>query len=129
MQYELKGFKELDRKLADLTNLQKLASPLRDNGEMVVQEMSLYPPQRPNQSYVRTLMLGRTWKAGPVQRVLDGLQIIVGNGMPYVKWVQASLTQAWMHRGRWQTEIEVLERLADKMNRNILRAVEKLMGK
>lgn len=127
MQVETKGFKELREKLGDLEGIQALAEPLRDNAEEFRTEMALYPPQRTT-TYVRTLRLGGGWHVEPVKKVFNGLEIIVGNNMKYAHWVQSRLLQAWMHKDHWQTEEDVIERLADKQLNRIENFISRLLG-
>ena len=68
--------------------------------------MKPYPPQRPNSSYRRTKTLGRTWAAArpTFAAQLDGFVGRISNATPYGPDVQAALSQARVHRGRWQTD-------------------------
>lgn len=70
--------------------------------------MKSYPPQRSGSSYVRTGTLGRRWVTEPVKHIAEGLQGTIGNNTPYGPWVQSSAFQAYMHRGRWQTDQDVV---------------------
>ncbi len=127
MQIETKGFKELRKKLDNIQDIYQLAQPLRDNAEEFRSYMALYPPKPETSLYVRTLTLGRLWTVGPLKKVWDGLQIDIGNKTPYAPWVQSSLLQAWMHKGRWQTELDAINELAQGQARRISEFVEKLL--
>jgi len=127
MQIETKGFKELRKKLDRLEDIQQLSQPLRDNAEEFRSYMALYPPKPATSLYVRTLTLGRLWTVGPLQKVWNGLQIDIGNKTPYAHWVQSSILQAWMHKRRWQTELDAINELAQGQARRISEFVNKLL--
>lgn len=78
---------------------------------MLAGEMKVYPPPPPGSGYVRTLTLGRTWSALAPEFVVDGNGFWgrIGNPTPYAPYVQDRERQAGQHRGRWQTDGEVLE--------------------
>lgn len=74
-------------------------------------EMSVYPPPPSGSTYRRTGTLGRTWTAARPQFKASGtlFEGRIGNATPYANYVQKADDQAWMHKGRWQTETEVLD--------------------
>ena len=63
-----------------------------------------YPPAPPQSTYTRTGTLGRRWD----ERVGD-FEAVVENPTPYGPDVMGDEDQAWMHRGRWRTESQVLK--------------------
>lgn len=85
-------------------------------------ELSLYPPQRPARGpvpYRRTGTLGRSW-FHQVRRVSGGVVGEVlsnGNIAPYNLRVQSAAHQAAVHRGVWQTDVQVAERIQPQIVR------------
>jgi hypothetical protein len=128
VQIEISGMKNLQRKLERIQDLESLRKPLRDNAEDFREGMTDYPPRRVGQTYIRTLTLGRLWTVSPVRRTWNGLEVAIGNVTPYVKWVQSSLVQAWMHKGRWKTELQVLQEKEEGMRRRMLQHIDKILG-
>lgn len=93
---------------------------LEDGSTFYVTQMKRYPPTRPNQQYVRTGTLGRSWSVRPITRTSSGWRVVIGsNGMisPYNRRVQQRDMQANIHRGRWQTAETVAEQSASQIQR------------
>lgn len=57
----------------------------------------------------RTGTLGRRW-TGRITRSAGGLTGKVGNNTKYAPWVQSERFQAGLHRKRWQTDQQVVNR-------------------
>ena len=74
-----------------------LQAALTDAGNELRAPLQRYPPPKP--TYRQTGTLGRGW-GEPL--IVNRLQVILGNNVPYGHWVQGS-DQAWMHKGRWKT--------------------------
>lgn len=76
--------------------------------------MAEYPPPRPGSPYVRTYRLQKNWKS---RVTIEGDTLIgrVTNTTPYMPYVQMEEWQARMHRGRWQTEADVLGQNEDRI--------------
>jgi hypothetical protein len=69
----------------------------------------IYPPPLPRQRYVRTYKLRGGW-SDRVQRSSSGIQGIASNrGVPYAPAVQGYGTQEAIHRGRWETDQQILD--------------------
>jgi len=85
---------------------------MNDATALVLRELKTYPPPPPNSTYKRTRSLSNSWHK---EIEGSGLQIrgIVGSNQniaPYNRWVQDEDVQAEVHRGRWQTAQDVLQR-------------------
>lgn len=93
----------------------------------ITREMEGYPPERPNQLYVRTGNLGASWR---VERTEDGYTIrndARRKGRRYARYVVGDaygLGQAWMHAGRWPVFRNVVEAEIDKMPQEIANEID-----
>jgi len=90
--------------------------------DLVRADIRTYPPPPPQSTYVRTGILGGSWTK-KIERIQYGVRAIIGTDTPYAKWVQNAPTQAWMHRGRWQTVQSVAEKQAQAVKRFIEQAL------
>lgn len=81
---------------------------------LVVSRMKPYPPEPPGSTYRRTQTLGRRW-THRVMQSLFSVSAIIGNNTPYGPLVQGAETQAEIHKGRWQTDEQVLGESADEI--------------
>ena len=88
-------------------------------------ELQVYPPPPADSSYRRTGTLKRSWH---VRR--QGTSATVGNPTEYAPYVQSESQQAWMHEGRWITDVGAVEKveksgdienIANRVIRRILR--------
>ena len=79
-------------------SLETLRSYMADN----------YPPKPSGSRYVRTGKLGQSWTVPQIIVTGNGLRGTVGAGISYARWVQSSESQAWMHRGRWRTDLDAV---------------------
>ena len=85
---------------------------MNDATALLVRELKTYPSPPAGSTYVRTRSLSNSWHKEIEGR---GLQIrgIVGSNQniaPGNRWVQDAERQADIHRGRWQTAQDVLQR-------------------
>ena len=106
--------------------LDVIEPPLLRLGYRVENRLKEYPEQRPT-DYVRTMKYGQAWFTDPVVRSGDSLRLNQGNIMDYAPFVGSEERQAWMHRGFWPTDEEVLNeelpRGVAEFRSSILRAV------
>ena len=82
------------------------------DGEAQRLQGKAYPPERPNQRYVRTGNLARSWtsKILSSQATSKALKFLVLlNRATYARYVVDKARQAWMHRGRWWTAQDALD--------------------
>lgn len=99
---------------------------MQDATALLLREMQLYPPQRSGSSYRRTGTLKRSWFRN-VQRGIGSVTGSVtssGAIAPYNQQVQREGMQSAVHRGRWQTEVQVV----DRMMPHVLRLFEERVG-
>ena len=77
---------------------------------LATRHLKIYPPKRPQQTYRRTLTLGRRWTFNPGMVTSNASKALgmVWNTTPYAQWVQDERRQPWYHRGRWTTVQQVL---------------------
>lgn len=82
---------------------------LQRTGARLVAVLKAYPPPLPDQRYRRTGTLGRRW-THTTQASLFKARAIIGNNTSYAPDVQGEGFQAEIHRGRWRTAEDVLEK-------------------
>lgn len=109
MEIEIRGLPELYQKLGRLATLDYLVDPMQAGLYRLELGMKKYPSARSSSAYRRTGALGQHWVAEPVKRIPEGLQGTIGNNIRYGPWVQSSAFQAYMHRGIWQTDQQVMD--------------------
>jgi flagellar basal body rod protein FlgF len=106
-----------------LTN-RAMVGATNDVTSLTLREMKIYAPPialrissatgaRLGNGYRRTGTLRKSWfkQIQNSGREVIGLVISNGNIAPYNVYVQKEGSIAWMHRGRWETEVEVVNRL------------------
>jgi hypothetical protein len=106
-----------------LTN-QAMVGAMNDVTSLTLREMKIYPPPialrissatgaRIGNGYRRTGTLRKSWFKQIQNSGREVIGLVVSNGgiAPYNVYVQKEGYQAWMHRGRWETEVEVVNRL------------------
>lgn len=117
-----------DKELADRL-LQSIQTPgfLAPTFEMIGAQLNTdladYPPPPPDSSYRRTNTLGRNWTHEETVGLMS-IQTTLGNVTPYARFVQDPEEQAWMHKDRWQTTKDVLERREQWITNLILAAIQ-----
>jgi len=107
MNIEIRGIDELYKKLGNAAATSTLEKPMHRSVLLIQRDMAKYPPKPSSSLYRRTGTLGRRWTT-KVTRSNNGVVGKVGNNTSYGPWVQSDRFQAWMHRGRWQTDKQVL---------------------
>lgn len=119
---EVKGVDQLNRKLLRLQQRLDTGDPgstvrqvLRRVTLLIQSRMMIYPPQRAGSSYRRTGTLGRTWTSD-VYPEGDALIGKVGNVTKYAPQVQSEKFQSKAHKGRWQTDVQVIRELEPEIN-------------
>lgn len=99
--------REVYAKLALVRDMPRvLAPPTREALTLLKGRMQEYPPPPPGSTYVRTGRLRSGWH---FRSVLSGdiLGRVYSESVEYADYVQSEADQAWMHVGRWQTEVQV----------------------
>ncbi len=90
-----------------------------------------YPPELPNQKYIRTYALQSGWaEAEPVFTPMSsGFEAMLTNPTDYGPYVQDKDWQASIHQGRWQTTEDVVKRHASDMQANLDAAEQRITQK
>lgn len=115
---------ELERR--GLHILDVLAGPLDRGAFRIEAAMKVYPPPPSGSSYRRTGTLGRRWTTKPIRKA-DEVGREVGNNTIYAPRVQSDELQASVHRGRWQTDAQVLQQESPRLLRDVEEVLEQLM--
>lgn len=125
----IQGIDALQRKLGRLRANDILEPPMEASLLKIEQVLKVYPAKRPGSTYVWTGTLGRGWSVAPIERTANGLIGRVGTKVEYAPFVQGHVLQSRIHRGRWQTDAMVVERLrpwiVNRFRRAIDRAIER----
>lgn len=125
VEVEIRGTDALIAKLGKVGATNVLRPPMQRTVLRIQRDMQEYPPQRPGSRYVRgrgmanaagvvlhktSQNLGKRWITKVFQ---DGSYLTgkVGNNVTYAPLVQSRQFQARIHRGRWQTDAQVVNRL------------------
>lgn len=110
LEIEVRGLERLVRSLSAFEVFRVLRPGMIRGMARVVNAMADYPAPPEASTYRRTGTLGRRWtQTQPsVEETTTELRVKVGNNTSYGPWVQDAQFQAWMHRGRWQTDEEML---------------------
>lgn len=126
---QIDGVEKLLRKFNSIQKIHEILAPPMRISTMVLQaDLAKYPPKRRGSKYVRTGTLGRKWTTSPPR--LEGRKLIgrVGTNVAYAPLVQSSKFQSSVHRGRWQTDEQVIKRnrkrIVTQLNITIARALE-----
>ena len=127
---QLVGLEKLTAKLAGAASLNTLIAPMKRAQELIRQRMADYPPPPPASTYVRTGDLGRSWGAqSPIGGVGGLMGVIASSDVPYAGFVEHDPTlgdphQAWMHVGRWQTDLQVVNESAEQIGQDFTAAIQ-----
>jgi hypothetical protein len=120
---EVQGVSELIAQLGVAETVSVLRPPMQRAVYRLQAAMAHYPPQRAGSAYRRTGTLGRRWTTRIVERA-GGLEGKVGNNTVYGPFVQSQMFQASVHRGRWQTDQQVLDEQTATITADFERAIE-----
>ncbi len=111
-----------------LAALDVLEAPLRRGALRIEAGMKRYPQQATGTKYRRTGTLGRRWTTRTMRPSPSRLEVEVGNNTLYGPYVQSAARQAWMHKGKWQTDDETVEKLKAEIITDVQRTVVGAMG-
>ena len=115
---------ELERR--GLRILDVLEGSLDRGGFRIEAAMKVYPPPPSGSSYRRTGTLGKRWTTKPIRTTTEvGREI--GNNTDYAPLVQSEELQSTVHRGRWQTDAQILQQTAPHLLRDIEDTLTELM--
>ena len=102
----IKGFEHLQSTLNRMKEIRKPA--LRESAMLVKQIAQIYPPVPSGSTYVRTLLLRKSWRFRT--RVSSS---IIFNKLDYGPWVQGNRRQILKHRATgWNTVHTIAEKAA-----------------
>ena len=124
---KITGLSELVSRLGEAATSEILKPPMHRSVLRLQRDMAQYPSPPAGSTYRRTGTLGRRWTTD-VNVTAHGIRGAVGNNTPYAPWVQAEAFQAWMHRGRWQTDRDVLDDNEGAILADFARTVEQALG-
>lgn len=104
-----------------------IATVMESHADRAIDIMRIYPPPKPNSSYIRTGDLGRGWSRTNVRETSNGLIVTVHNEMYYsvrVHGDEQGMGQWEMHEDTgWPLVAEVLrEDYRDRLRR-VIRAL------
>lgn len=134
MAIKVEGLPALQKKLGKLATIEYLKDPMKDSLFVLEKRLSIYPPARSGSTYRRTDLLGNSWttRTKTTSSTITGE---AGNPVEYAPLVMAdpkggsSITQAWMHKGRWATDLEILEEKTKAMARIFNTAIVEELAK
>jgi len=116
------GLDEAVQRVGQMQVLDVLLAPMQRAVLDVQARMQQYPPARSGSTYRRTMTLGRRWTS-VVVREGNKLRGTVGNNTRYAPFVQSSMFQARVHRGRWLTDQGAVEQTAPAIIADFAQAV------
>jgi len=119
----LEGQEALNDILDDADGVAHLRPPMERATLRLQADMAKYPRQRSGAKNRRTGELGRRWTRR-ISTVGGGIDGWVGNNASYGPYVQSAQRQAWMHRGVWQTDEDVLNRHRAEIVADFERAIQ-----
>ena len=127
IEIQISGVESLLAKLTSAQGNSKLRAPMDKSVKLLEQRMKKYPPQRAGSHYVRTRRLGPSWTTEIAENA-NGLVGKVGNNTEYGPFVQSQQFQARIHRGRWQTDAQVMESERPTIERYFQEAIDKALN-
>ena len=125
---DIKGVDELIRKLGTIGAMKTLRPAMKDSVNLLHQSTGRYPPPRAGSSYVRTDVLKNSYttKIETTPRSMIGK---VGTNLGYAPFVQSHQFQAWMHKGRWPTDLDIMEKNRPAIVAKFEQAINKAINK
>ena len=123
---EILGLDELQHKLGRLGAISTLKPPMNKAVHRIHAETQTYPPPPKGSTYRRKHAggLAGSWVARTEQK-RQTLVGVVGASISYAPYVMGPKRQAWMHKGRWPTTDDIV----DKQKHNIVNDFEKAIRK
>lgn len=104
-----------------------LRKPMDDSKAYIDKMIPPYPPPPPNSTYTRTGELGNQM-ISEVRPLGSSVVMYLGSKVPYSPLVIKEKTQARIHRGRWWTIEQVLEKARDGVLRIFEDTVKRWMA-
>ncbi|MCP4099154.1 MAG: hypothetical protein GY748_23270 [Planctomycetaceae bacterium] len=108
---EISGLDELEKKLGRLESIEILKKPMTKSVLMVYGETQTYPPKPKDSNYRRKHSggLAGSWITDVKVRAKTLIGVL-GSRISYGPYVMSPRKQAWMHKGRWLTTDDILEK-------------------
>lgn len=141
-QIEVRGLARLNTKLGRAGANQILERPMAKSLAIVEGVLKTEPPPRPGQRYIRgrgptnaagvviretSEHLSATWSSNVTQSP-SGVRGQLRNNVSYAPWVVSDQWQAWMHKGRWTTDVQAIDRNMDRIRQIFNDEVAKELG-
>lgn len=117
---------ELERRGKNVLRI--LEGPIDRGASRIEAGMKIYPPPPPNSRYRRTGTLGRRWTTRPFRSATEVGREVGNKTLPYAPLVQSEELQARVHRGRWLTDAQVLQREAPRMLRDVETTLQEFLA-
>lgn len=102
---QIEGLDELYATLGFFKGLEFLRSPMYKVVFLLQERIARYPAPKPTSDRQGTLSRAWTTEVTLSPTQLEGK---VGTRIVYAPWVQSKKFQAWMHKGWWQTDEDVM---------------------
>ena len=128
----IEGLDELFATFGRLSNVQQvLREPMRQAVDLHYQDTQYNqnrPPKPAGSQYIRTFDMRDNWNR-QVRDVPDGvIGEVTNRNHPYVHLVMGEQTQVRLHRGRWPTDEDIVNRLSDQTAQLFDDAVRRAIG-
>lgn len=124
---EITGIDQLMRKLQSMEDVNNVLRPPMQRAVFRLQrDMANYPPARPSSTYIRTGTYGRRWTTA-INESNRGLAGKVGNNTVYGPFVGSEQFQAPVHRNRWLTDAQAVERNRARIVADFEQAIQRAL--
>lgn len=100
LSYQLMGADEALRRLGALQSMHGLDMELEGVGDATLPKLRIYPPEVPNQRYLRKYKFRDSWKRRDAKRTGSEIEVDLDNPTSYGPYLVGD-DQAPAHRGRW----------------------------
>lgn len=101
LSYQWQGIEVATQRISALADLRGLDSELEGAGDDIAKVARVYPPERPNQRYIRTFTLQRGWRRSPARRTGGAVEVDVSNPTEYAPDVMGENQKPYFV-GRWK---------------------------
>lgn len=98
--YQFEGVEQVLARLSALRELRGLDSELEAEGDATLPVLRAYPPEVPEQRYVRKYRFRDSWKRQDARRTSKGVEVDLTNDTPYGPLLVGD-DQAEPMKGRW----------------------------
>lgn len=125
---DVEGEERVQQVLQAISTPGFLAGAFHEIGAQINTDLAKYPPELPEQQYIRTGELGRRW-THEEEVTLFSVSSIIGNNTPYAPDVQDPEMQAEIHAGRWLTTDLAITNRIQWIGQRILLAIKDQLQK